>query len=289
MAIRSLPKERYPEIVKELESRFALGQEANHDPEEVMSFIVHEMGGLYGGVTSVACREMFFFRVRPRSHFSDPTDLFEKSQHSYPPAEFCTSHGRCNIPGHPVFYCSDSHDCAIAEMKSPEEEDYVLSFWRLPARTIYTAKFLCATNLSTGRLLEHKTKILQDSFEQSGMSDELNCGRLKAFMEAWSDLFLSEEYCLSSAIAYRLLYGAFRGGQDMIGYGSAFDNGYMNFALPTRLADELELVRIFNVKTRLDKQTTWVSYWEPNSEKIWNNVTPDSIPYLDARVKYGIL
>jgi len=207
---------------------------------EILSECIASLGGLFAQATaSGESREWWFFRVRTRSGFFNEEDMLNPSQYSYLPKGLCVNKGRCHIPGYPVFYGSDSYDCAIEEMKNTQETEYLLSAWKLPKCDITRLNFLCGDNIAGKRLVENKMKILRDACVQHNFSDPLNSGRLIAHIKAWSDLFLFDDHSISASIAHQTLYGDFAEGNDLIAYGSAQNGAYVNYALPMELANKL--------------------------------------------------
>ena len=289
--IKSFHPERYTENISRLNAKYESVDPSPDSTRELFSELISDMGGLFGGVVQDKDDiDWWFFRVRLRSSFDSGDKVFDAGQHSYPPSSACGP-GRCNLPSQPVFYGSDSYDCAIREMKTPDESRYVLSLWRLPKRKVTYYKFLCGSNITNGRLLEHKMGILKDAHEQNSisLSDTVNSPRLIAFLEGWSDLFLSDSYSISSAISQTLMYTNYSEDCDFVSYGSAVYPHGINFALPTHVADELQLHRVFEIELNQSSgETTWIGCFDPG-QKTWRTPkledAPHGDPILVGRVK----
>ena len=183
-----------------------------------------------------------------------------------------------------MFYGSDSYEGAIREMKRPDEKQYLLAAWRLPARRITRLNFLFGSNISANRLIENRDRALADGYDQYGFSDDLNRERLKALMVAWSDLFLSgsDYYAITASIAHQCIYEEFGAARDFVAYGSALDGSYVNYAIHPDLASELELYRIYACKLAdLSAQVRFVRYAErqPNGIFAWQKMNKDELPH----------
>lgn len=286
--IRSLDQNQLDQAISDLRAKYADAKVEASETRKVLSDCIESLGGLFGKQTATAQpRDWWFFRVRTASGFDSEALMLEPSQYSYPPAGSCRSMGRCHVAGHPVFYGSDSYDGAIREMKSPEEENYLVAAWRLPARSITRLNFLYSKNISAHRLIEIKNKALADAFEQHGFSDELNRSRMRAHMVAWSDLFLSgaEYYALTASIAHQCIYNSFAGTTDLVAYGSALDGSYANYAIHPNLADELKLYRIYacRVAKPNDNPVSFLRYTErqPDGKLIWQEMNKGALPVND--------
>ena len=279
--IRSLTPSTYKENVEMLRRKYAGVDVDKLDTRAIFSELVSAMGGLFGGVwQESADRDWFFFRVRPREDFSGAEDIFVTSQHSYPPLGVCGP-GRCNLSGQSMFYSANSWDGAMAEMKRPEVTRYILSLWRLPALPIRYAKFLCGSNVRMGsRHWPAKAFIVRDACAQNGieLTDDLNANRLLAFLESWSDLFLAESnYALSTSISETLFQTEYGGQCDLIAYGSVAHPDGTNFVMPLRVADQLELHRVFDIELLPDGRTEFSGCFEPG-ESEWRALSLQDAP-----------
>ena len=237
--IRSLDQNQLDQAIYDLREKYAGAEVDASGTRTVLSDCIEALNGLFGIQTATAQpRDWWFFRVRKASSFSSKAAMLEPRQYNYLPANLCHEMGRCHVPGHPVFYGCDSIDGAIKEIKSPEETEYLVAAWKLPARAITRLNFLYRKNISAPRLIEIKNKAFTDAYKQHGISDELNQSRMKAHMVAWSDLFLSgaEYYALTASIAHQCIYGGFAGTPDFVAYGSAIAGSYANFAIHPNLA-----------------------------------------------------
>lgn len=284
--IRSLSQAEVDLALDEVRSKYEGKELSTEESRGVLSDCIAALGGLFAGVEmTVRSKNWWFFRVRKRSSFNNEDALLKPAEYSYLPAEFTRNAGRCHLPNNPVFYGSDSYDGAIDEMQDENESEYMLSIWKLPQTEIQLLKYLCGSNIDEGsRLAEYKNKILADACDQQNMHDDLNAGRLKAHMVGWSDLFLSKNHSLSACIAYQCTFGDWSNHTDILAYGSAVDGSYINFAIPPRIADKMQLYKIFHIKRPPGtRETTWVSCSKPPFE-VWKKATPEDLPHLDRNI-----
>jgi hypothetical protein len=281
--IRSLSQEETLQALEKISVSFdsKLGQEQS---ESVVSECIHNLGGLFSSVTSdTTPKEWWFFRIRGLSSFSDSSLTLEPDQHTFPPPSKLG--GRCHFPGQSVFYASDSIDGCIAEMKSPSETDYLLSIWRLPHQAVRTLKFLCGSNIKEhSRLNPHKIKIFEDACKDNNMFDDLNAGRLKSFITAWSDIFLSNNYNLS---AYQCMYGKRNQAQDLLAYGSALDGSYINFAITPEVAEKLVLEGLLHLSINTPGEQVIERTALPPFE-VWEKAHSKNLDILGSRMPLSI-
>jgi len=284
--IKSLPQDKIDEaliLLSKKHRNLALTPEMTRG---VLSECISSLGGLFAQATAEGDkREWWFFRVRTKSSFSNEEDMLDPKQYTYLPKEMCINKGRCHIPGYPVFYGSDSYDCAIQEMKQPDENEYLLSIWRLPVCKKIRLNFLCGRNIIGGRLSRNKMTILRDACLQHNRTDKLNSSRLISHIVAWSNLFMSSDHSISASIAHQVLYGDFKKGTDLIAYGSALNGEFVNFALPTNLADELEIYKIFKIQYSHEKnETTWLESADMILNTGWKKAEPKDLPQMDPLI-----
>jgi len=287
--IKSLSQDKIDDALKFLFKKYRNVDLTPQNSREVLSECISSLGGLFSQATAEGeDKEWWFFRVRTQSSFSNEKDMLDPKQYTYLPKDLCTSKGRCHIPGHPVFYGSDSYDCAIQEMGQPEENEYLLSVWRLPTCNKIGLNFLCGRNIKGKRLMKYKMTILRDACQQHNVTDNLNSSRLISHIVAWSDLFMASDHSISSSIAHQVLYGDFKEGKDLIAYGSAINGEFINFALPTKLADELEIYKIFKVHYSHDKkETTWLETANMVTNTGWKKTEPEDLPHSDPLIPMG--
>jgi len=284
--IKSLPQDKIDEAIMLLSKKYLNLDLTPQLTREILSECTSSLGGLFAQATAEGeKREWWFFRVRTKSSFLNEEDMLDPKQYTYPPKILCTNKGRCHIPGYPVFYGSDSYDCAIQEMKQPGEKDYLLSIWRLPACKKVRLNFLCGSNIKSGRLIKNKITILHDACFQHGLVDPLNSSRLISHIVAWSDLFMLPDHSISSSISHQVLYGDFTEGKDLIAYGSALNGEYVNFALPAQLADELEIYKVFKINYSHEKnETTWLESADMIHNTGWKKAESKNLPHMDPLI-----
>lgn len=287
--IRSLPQNEIDEALTKLANRYLDVNLTPNVSRKVLSECISSLGGLFAETTANGNkREWWFFRIRTKNSFSNEEDMKDPKQYSYLPKDLCKDKGRCHIPGYPVFYGSDSYDCAIDEMKNPSENEYLLSIWRLPICEITRFNFLCGSNIKGNRLSTNKKLILNEACTQHNLIDQLNSKRMKSHIVAWSDLFMSTDHSISASIAHQILYGDFNKGKDLIAYESALNGQNVNFALPMALADKLEIYKIFKIEySHKKKETTWDKVIDFNCDSEWKEVTPKDLPHVDPLIPTG--
>ncbi|MEM1340023.1 MAG: RES domain-containing protein [Bacteroidota bacterium] len=77
-----------------------------------------------------AFENFYFYRVRMNIDFKS-TDTNLINTYFYPPPSLCKKNGRSNIAGTSVFYCSDSANSAMHEMRPKINDEGFLSVWRI--------------------------------------------------------------------------------------------------------------------------------------------------------------
>jgi len=244
--IRSQSQAEIDKELRELTDKYSI-VEWPFDTRKVLSDCIASFGGLFAAQTSIndEPRRFYFFRVRTASSFNNEDETKIPSQFGHPPPENCTSIGRAHIPGHPVFYASDSYEGAIREMKLPNEQYYYISCWYTDEISISKLNFLFADNISSTRLLENFERAISDMWKQHNISDDLNRARMKAHLCAWSNLFLSENYSLTASIAHQNMFGSY-GDHKIVCYGSAIDGKAVNFAVHPDVASKFKLHRVYS-------------------------------------------
>ena len=130
-------------------------------------------------------RERWFVRVRRASKLTSESQWSDPKQFSYPPPEVCTSLGRAHVPYHPVFYCSDSYEGAIREMKTPEEDWYYVSLWYSPNINLTQFNILMGSNLTAPRLLEKRDQAIKDMRKQFAAYGRLSNTWMIALGNVW--------------------------------------------------------------------------------------------------------
>lgn len=242
-----MSKEELDKALEQLTKKYS-SHKWPFDTSTVLKDCIAELGGLFAAQTSSANepRRYYFFRVRSASSFSSEAETKDPKQFTYPPPKDCTSVGRAHIPGYPVFYGSDSYEAAIREMKTPDEEHYFISCWYTDETKLSQLNFLFANNIVAKRLLENFDRAVKDMWAQHNVTDNLNRGRIKAHLCAWSDLYITDNYALTSSISHQNMYGSYAN-HKVICYGSAIDGSAINYALHPDIANELKLHRVYSV------------------------------------------
>lgn len=150
------------------------------------------------------------FRVRELGGISN-REL--PQEYSYTPVNLARKVGRCNLPYHPVFYCSSQPMVALAEVVKNdnfENKRYVISRWNAyPSEDRMVLEPFTFCNLPSDNhfniLKNGITAKLPGIFENRLTKDQEE--GLKLYLEFLSESFLSdEEYSLSASLAHRRLY-----------------------------------------------------------------------------------
>jgi hypothetical protein len=252
---------------------------------EVLSECIASLGGLFPAQTSLnhEPRRFYFFRVRTASSFKSEDETKIPEQYGLPPLEYCTSVGRAHIPGHPVFYASDSYEAAVREMKLPNEQYYFISCWYTDEISIEKLNFLFANNICSTRLLDNFNQVVTDMWEQHNVLDDSNRDRMKAHLCAWSNLFLSDNYSLTASIAHTNMFGEYAS-HKMICYGSALDGKATNYAVHPELASQFKLHRVYSVSVPdIHGKIGFIQCAKTGDNGMleWKQITDDELPPND--------
>jgi len=246
--IRSLSHNELKLAISSLQSKYPI----NLVPENHFKFYqecVNTLGGLFAEHTAInkEKKRFYFMRVRTADSFSTQEQVNDPKQYTYKPKSICTDIGRAHLPHHPVLYASDSYETAIREIKSPDTDKYLIALWYTEEINLNRLNFLSATDIKSKRLLELFDALIRDIDKLYSNYDDYNRDRVKSHVRAWSDLFLSNNYTLSSTIAHEKLYNT-KNPFDIICYCSAVDSHGINFAIHPRLANELILHKVYSAK-----------------------------------------
>lgn len=154
-----------------------------------------------------AVRKLSVFRCRP---VSDSEDIGLISTYSYPKSEHCSSNGRANLAGKPVFYGSDSIAAVLQEIKEATTRRILVGYWTFPKCDRH---LVLQTLVPKDVPVENKWKqfILNNwatreaIISTSGMAKPAHLQLLFHFI---SDLFQNEKspYHLTSWLAHNTLY-----------------------------------------------------------------------------------
>jgi len=283
--IRSLSQDEIDQEFSALTAKFS-STKWPFDTREILSSCIAAFGGLFAAQTSKnnEQRRFYLFRVRTASSFKNENEVLMPRQFGYPPPEFCNNVGRAHIPGHPVFYGSDSYQATIREMKTPNEEYYYVSCWYTDEITVSKLNFLFADNIKSNRLVENFNRAISDMWREHNVKDDLNRSRMKAHLCAWSNLFISDNYAITSSIAHQNMYGQYRS-HKMICYGSAINGAAVNFAIHPSLADLFQLHRVYSVSVPdvyADIGFIQCASIADNGFLEWRQITEEDLPQNDS-------
>lgn len=282
--IRSLSQKEIYNAAADLSRKYA-ATTWPFSTREVLMDCISALGGLFAAQTSInnEPRRYYFFRVRNAASFSNEEEVLDPKQFTYPPVKYCVSVGRAHIPGHPVFYASDSYEAAIREMKTPSEKYYFVSCWYSESIILSKLNFLFADNITSQRLRDNFKRAISDMWSQHNVEDEFNRNRMKAHLCAWSNLFTSENYTITSSIAHQNMYGSYAN-HEIICYCSAIDGAATNYAILPSLADKLTLHRVYSVSiTDLYGEIGFIQCASVGNDGMltWRQITENDLPEND--------
>jgi hypothetical protein len=147
-----------------------------------------------------------------RARFYDGFDIDDINELTYLKKEKCTKTGRANVPYHPVFYGSYSKECAIAELKLKEGGKVVLSEWKWNSDIELVVKLFSKSEVNYESSLKKYNIRTVSQYKELAKSKRgpLTPGSLHGDMitrmEAFSDVFLSDDYFGSATLAFNELY-----------------------------------------------------------------------------------
>lgn len=196
-----------------------------------------------------------FYRLRRYDKSMNPALI---SEYSYPPNHLINSYQRANIPGHPVFYCSNDVSTSIFEVLKNEpkidpEDVFYLSEWKFKNNLdIRVTPYLFGNlaqdspyKLWTESTAHQINKLLKKDFSP----DQIN--GFKKVLEYLSNLFVYDNtYTVSSFIAHQHLYANLSLRTDLFVYPSIQTDKYsINFAIhPNVVTEKLKLNRVIKFK-----------------------------------------
>lgn len=230
-----------------------------------------------------------FYRLRRYDESMNPALI---SEYSYPPNHFINSYKRANIPGNPVFYCSNDASTSIFEVLKNEpkidpEELFYLSEWKFRENLEIRITPYLFGNLapdSPYRLWTESTEYqINKLLEKDFSLDQIN--GFKKVLEYLSNLFVYEDtYTVSSFIAHQHLYARFSLRTDLFVYPSIQTDQYsINFAIhPNVVIEKMRLNRVFKFKIKdfVNFQTPYQYNFETIATNIdsilfWKNIKED--------------
>jgi len=282
--IRSQSQAEIEQEISALTAKYA-NVEWPFETREILSDCIASLGGLFAAQTSTnhEPRRFYFFRVRAASSFKSEDEIKIPTQFGHPPPEYCSSVGRAHIPGHPVFYASDSYEAAVREMKLPNEQYYYISSWYTDEITIPKLNFLFADNICSSRLIDNFDRAVSDMWKEHNVLDDLNRARMKAHLCAWSNLFLTNNYSLTASIAHTNMYGQYAN-HKIICYGCAIDGKAVNYAVHPNLASQFKLHRVYSVSVPDiygDIGFIQCAKIDDNGLLEWHQITEEELPLND--------
>lgn len=212
-------------------------------PEQVEN-LIQEFRDICGGsiIKSVIREglEQFYFRVRSKSSMNN-RDILDPNQFKYPPSKF-TGFGRVNLSKHPVFYGGEKISVVVKETHIKEGELFYLSCWR--SNDFYPKYALMHSNITNSNRMTNLQKSYKERMADSMKSlPNLLAEKFEYIFETLSELFTIDDWTISSAIGFDLLYC--NDSIDGIEYPDVKTRSSFNFALKPEAADKLSLMRVY--------------------------------------------
>ncbi len=196
-----------------------------------------------------------FYRLRKFDNSMNPALI---SEYSYPPNHLINTYQRANIPGHPVFYCSNDAPTTIFEVLKNQtivshEDTFFLSEWKFKNDVKIRITPYLFGNLAPNSPYKLWTDSSYFQIEKSLKKDfnKVEIEGLKHVLEFLSNLFVYENtYTVSSFIAHQHLYADFSLRTDVFVYPSIQTDKYsINFAIhPNVVSEKMKLMRVFKFK-----------------------------------------
>jgi hypothetical protein len=219
------------------------------------------------------------YRVRPQEALEADESEAEIDTFSYPSAEKCHI-SRANIEGCPVFYVADNQETALKEASCKQEQIVFVSEWNFinPRNTSFFLFF--EKHLPK----EHPWEKVRA--QQATQFEEKLAHMPQPLQDQWRDLykalcqvFMGEDYKVSSLIGHRLLYGKEQPHVQVLVYPSkAHNEKYCNLAIHPDFADEhLRLEKVFKMKITdenlLRKPELLKTGYAKDNKIIWNQAS----------------
>lgn len=196
-----------------------------------------------------AFENFLFYRTRMNVDFKT-SDVNLINTYSYPPPSLCGKNGRSNIAGTSVFYCSDSAESALYEVRPKINDTGFLSVWKINIdRPIKLACLLPQTLKSTNPWFHFNKDIHSDQIKLWTK----NYPKLITHYNALTDFIgkayrlNDSKYSLSSFISKKLLFEDIY--NDFILYPSfSTEETYANMAFhPNFIDNHMVLHKVFQL------------------------------------------
>jgi len=234
-------KAKLPEFIRKHKDSEPSPEKANE--------IIKEFRNICGGSIIISQTrddlEQFYFRVRNKSSMNEG-DEKQPSQLSYPPAKYA-GFGRVNLSKYPVFYGGEKISVVIKETHIKEGDEFYLSCWR--SNKFYPKYALMHSNSNnSNRMNMHKEARKQHMTDGLKALPNLAAESFEYIFESLSELFTIDDWTISSAIGYNLLYE--NSDIDGIEYPDVKTKSSYNFALKPEAADKLSLINVYYCKLR---------------------------------------
>ncbi len=212
------------------------------------------------------------------------------AEFSYPPLSV-SSMGRCNFPGHPVFYASNSPLTAILEAfkeSNFQERKLYLSLWSIiPNKEIFYFESFLRGGLNEKSFYHKFNDNLKDDLQKTFkalVNEDQILGMLEYLKFVDSQFTSDETYSISASLAHRRLYFPGNITSDIIMYPSVKSNrNEANFAIhPNFVDNNMRLDKVyeisldnFDVSTNTFSMTFHRYGFVSKSAILWDNNTED--------------
>lgn len=234
------------------------------------------------------------YRAREVKSFTN-IDLF--TEHSYPPIDK-VQYGRCNFPGHPVFYGSNNAMTALLEAATYENyknRTFCISVWNIDKTDKnFNLQTFLQSELHSANYFSELAKAEIEGFNKAidyNLTKDQEKG-LREFLKFLHDSFINDKsYAISSVLAHRSIYAPHNYATDVLIYPSKQTQlRGVNFAIKPNFVDnEMKIERFYIVKTdnynskNGNVKVTISKYGKVENNLIfWRNLSPEDKDYKEA-------
>jgi len=219
------------------------------------------------------------------------------TEHSYPPIDK-VQYGRCNFPGHPVFYGSNNAMTALLEAATYgnyKNRTFCISVWKMDkSDKNFNLQTFLQSELHSTNYFSELAKAEIEGFNKAidyNLTKDQEKG-LREFLKFLHESFINDKnYAISSVLAHRSIYALHNYATDLLIYPSKQTQlRGVNFAIKPNLVDnEMKIERFYIVKTdnynskNGNVKITISKYGRIENNLIfWRNISPEDKDYKEA-------